>query len=395
MHNINWESCGDWMQAPRLLKVGAPLIDERNAFEILVRGSADYLAHRRDVKLSFNVGLGQRVADLQKLLPNATDGGLSAYALRVSQELLDEDFSLALLGASYYDVALFDATRNFIRPLLAKTGMPQGMVDVDIFFGKYRVTPIGIHRDNATNFSFVISGNKRYVFWPPSAISTPSNSHVLGRTDWQHYPSSIEISAVPGDVVFWPADYWHLAVSDATDTAATVNIAIYRAETTAQWLSEVLPPPLLNTPIPSGLNPILSPNIPEDTQAGVSAILCGVEQLKAQLDGSAQRAIERWLKRLSADAIEHVPPPKPESRLNLSSRIRLCHPERTYTASFGDSAFVAANGHVLRTPNNATINDLLSRLRSHTTVQELCESAGGQVHSFLQVLDCMRALEVA
>ena len=97
-------------------------------------------------------------------------------------------------GVQGYDGAIWERAVEVIRPALKlQGGLPAGGMMLDLFYGKYRSTPTGIHLDSSDNLAFVVRGPKRLMFWPPESFAVkfasppvnPSHQQALtGRFDY-------------------------------------------------------------------------------------------------------------------------------------------------------------------------------------------------------------------
>jgi 50S ribosomal protein L16 3-hydroxylase len=106
----------------------------------------------------------------------------------------------------------------------------------DTFFGNYRATPFGIHRDPASVFSFVLQGRRTYCFWPMSHFA--SDDPDLYRTDPEvlarHLDHAERFEAGPGDLIYWPSNRWHVILADGHPFVAAQVSAYFRPEDVGQ-----------------------------------------------------------------------------------------------------------------------------------------------------------------
>ena len=131
-----------------------------------------------------------------------------------------------------------------IQPVLGeitrRVGLPANRVDLDLFFGRYRQTPSGIHKDSAS-FCFVTHGRKRILVWPyetfahllevQDADARHSTSFFLkdaaNLDEWRS--KAIVLEASPGEVIYWPSHYWHIG-EDTGSTSSMVTLAFFLPE---------------------------------------------------------------------------------------------------------------------------------------------------------------------
>ena len=89
--------------------------------------------------------------------------------------------------------------------------------DLDTFFGTYRVTPFGAHRDHASVFSFCLKGERIYCTWPPdypwdaNDLHTPDPDRLA-----RHLEKAEQFLVKAGQLFYWPSNRWHLVLSDGS-----------------------------------------------------------------------------------------------------------------------------------------------------------------------------------
>lgn len=110
---------------------------------------------------------------------------------------------------------------------------------VDLFYGNYRSSFTGVHKDTQEIFAFVVRGKKRMLAWPfdyfLSRVAGLSRGdryfHMRLPVDPRKYrKDAIVLEAEPGDVFYWPSDYWHVADNPDGGFSAMVSLGLYRPE---------------------------------------------------------------------------------------------------------------------------------------------------------------------
>ncbi len=220
-----------WGKRPTLIKrpFEKPLVTPEEVFDILVRSSSDFKDMTRKVTLSVYVDHGLRSGDARYFLPRPEDGSLAKFAERLKSELGDKAYTLVAYGGHFYNASVWTRCRDFLQGLYEEVGLSVGHANIDIFFGRYPRTPTGIHRDTAHSFSYIVDGPKKMVFWPNEAFREQVlvNLRYLGTDEYERFSrGATVIEAQTGDIVFWPASYWHMAASDG-GWPTTVNLGIY------------------------------------------------------------------------------------------------------------------------------------------------------------------------
>jgi hypothetical protein len=298
-----------------------------------------------------------------------------------------EPWMYACYGVQHYAPTLWVSALDFLRAYYQSYGLPTGHADIDIFFGGYDRTPHGIHRDPADNFSFVIAGQKRMLFWPPEsfeAFDVARNGHI-GLHAWESYAeSAIIVDAEPGDVIFWPKEYWHIAVAQSGE-ALTMNIALYEAP--SPW---------------THLTSLLSKWSRGTAQGKALSGQDVVAQLESIVD-CAQDSVVRYalvreeLRSQSAGAFKALPPRRSSRSFRGKDRIRQVG--YVATREIGDTLLVASNGWIVGTgrgDQTLRILRLLGRKRG-CLVSEIVTRAGpGQTGAAMRLLnDLWRARGIA
>lgn len=345
-----------WQREPVVLPqvFREPVITAPALFTLLASAADDLRAQTRNVALTLMVDGGLRLADYADLLPRHADAGLDGYGRRLRASIGADPWTLTLYGVQYYDRSLFQTARRFLRGLFERVGFPRGAVDLDVFVGEYRSTPTGVHRDAAANFSIVIEGVKEYLFWPKSTFSTPSQprrGHVaLGTSPRAGAQPPMKLSGRPGDVIYWPADMWHVAVAKSDERTATVNVALYLEENG----SASLPRMAASRHSPSS-DTIGGPG--EHRVGALSARLragCLPDDLHAELSrfrasvraASFERElVSRWQRKVSAMGFEILPPLLDCEPVTERDIIRIDAGAPLVAMPDGDTVFLSTGGH--------------------------------------------------
>lgn len=120
--------------------------------------------------------------------------------------------------------------QGFIDHLSRVPGRPEvKRWDLDTFFGTYRVTPFGVHRDAASVFSFLLMGERTYYTWPPDyfadeqALYTPDPDKIA-----PHLAKAEVFHLKPGEVFYWPSNRWHVVMSDGRPSVVAQISAYFK-----------------------------------------------------------------------------------------------------------------------------------------------------------------------
>ncbi|MEV0381666.1 cupin-like domain-containing protein [Nonomuraea sp. NPDC050643] len=168
-------------------------------------------------------------------LPDAAEHDFPAYAARVSREL-GKDWSFVVNSAQATSPELYRHARElFVGLRETGAGLPAGISDCFIVAGSYSTGPTQVHKDTAEVFLYVVEGVKTMLLWPYEALSEwappdpdPLRNHVALKID----PRDVDVAPLrlvgrPGEVLYWPASYWHCAESDGRPSLS-LHLAAHR-----------------------------------------------------------------------------------------------------------------------------------------------------------------------
>ncbi|MEU4194867.1 hypothetical protein AB0E69_23415 [Kribbella sp. NPDC026611] len=122
---------------------------------------------------------------------------------------------------------------------MVDVGLPTGLVECEVFAGRYRSTPGGIHREVCSNLHTVLGGEKTFYFWEPELSSSlnvePEAKSYDSMDRPEEYLDGVSLDEVR-DAAFkctvgsrqfieWSPWTWHIA--DAISPCISLNVAIY------------------------------------------------------------------------------------------------------------------------------------------------------------------------
>lgn len=163
----------------------------------------------------------------EEILPSGHDCGFSAYANRMRSSAPTRTYSLLIAAFHSYSPELWAREEAFLRPLWQRVGLPLTGAITTLFHGPYAATPVGVHRDRFATFMYLIEGRKRMRFWREQ----PWEGTVSSMQDYEHLlDSSFVVEPEVGDLLYWPADYFHVGEGADSDAATSVNIGLPRTE---------------------------------------------------------------------------------------------------------------------------------------------------------------------
>ena len=250
-----------------------------------------------------------------ELVPTPSDGGLDAYLDRLQAALGGRRFGIVMDRCQTYDWRHWSQMKSFLAGFHQAAGVPLGASDSAVFIGNYRYTPFGIHKDDLQIFYFVVDGRKTMSFWPLETFADreemPPGPDLAGRNATVVLRSAEEerealalahpLEAGPGDLLYWPASYWHRA-----EPSSGVSISVSLGVKFAPPLFGGGPPGPGDGPhrLRSGEMP--TPGLwtlPEAVRASLAK-----REARAEVASARRAAVEEWVRFLTGGALEGAPP---------------------------------------------------------------------------------------
>ena len=320
-----------------------------------------------DSSVSFVFWLDRKqLGEFDALLPDSNDGTLENYLHRVGKAVGGLEFTLLLANPHLYNEAFWRTSRSIARELFEHVGYPCGGIDTCMFLGTYRKTPFGVHRGQMSVVTFPVLGTKQFLLWPRGYGE--SHDDIRDSLEYDHHlDHAIEAAGSARDMLYWPADYWHIADGTGASTAAW-NIGIWWDRPPIVRVLEEVSEILADTVESADSRGV---NLRTDFGSNGAAIPTELREALAIIRGAVSgqdldhRVARQWLKFASADGFRDVPPllgappPSPQARLRLVPNIN----GLVYRHAAG-LASIAANGHVGELVLADDTLDLLDALKS-------------------------------
>jgi len=360
-----------WHIQPTLIKspFKQALISEQEAFDTLWRASEDYKSLRRG-SIKVFVGSGHQMCDVDELLPRMDDGSIIQYSKRLADVVSERDTCLVFERVQLHNAELWMRARHFLAGLYEQVGLPGLAADLDFFFGKYSRTPTGIHTDEIANFSYVVCGTKKMLLWPHAAFEhlVPPDATGLHTVRYEQFlDSAITLEGQAGDLMFWPASYWHIGVSEG-GWHLTVNLSSYLNKPFMQSLRQVL----MTNEFSAWLNSMRESMAWVPCNPGSESVvprrISQEAKLVRELAGDprvGEMMEDLWFRKASASGFETVPPPLPVPTLHDHCFVSgEPHFPILMVPGAQGKCRVFSNGNVLRVPSDGAMSRLISRLNS-------------------------------
>jgi hypothetical protein len=203
------------------------------------RGSPDVRLFLEQQKRDSEEMLTSLIRGDTATLPRRDESTLEAYSDRIANEFSPNRFCLIVADLQRHDWKLLLKMRPFLRDLVRHGMVPSGGASLNLLLGDYRRTPFGVHKDQVHVFTFVVKGTKRVLLWPFEKFAGHATAHAI-REDTpatreesggvflsegefrQAVPEALVLNASEGDLIYWPASFWHVVVGSG-DLAMTVS----------------------------------------------------------------------------------------------------------------------------------------------------------------------------
>jgi 50S ribosomal protein L16 3-hydroxylase len=361
----------DFEQRPALIAgaTDGPLVNAQVVFETLCAAAE---SRRRDPEAATFTAWIERVtqSDAGPLLPLPRDGNLQSYLQRLHQVLGGREFALVLADAHLHNTNVERSTRRFVRGLFDESGFPCGGYDCNLFVGHYGITPFGVHRGMMSVLTLPVVGEKRFLMWPREYGDTHADLHDAMQYP-QHLPHAVDLTVAPGDLLYWPADYWHVKDNVPAFTA-TLSMGLWwdrpplarallaLSESLVQSLPDAKAAAIQDDSGASRLR--LNPNKGNETALpeGLNNAVALIERI-AQIGFVRSSLLMEWLAFLSSGGLRTPRPLGSASgAVRPDERLQIVEPGllRTSTSLPGERV-VAAGGHAMRLPDSSELARLL------------------------------------
>lgn len=346
---------------------------------------------------------GLQQLDPAPWMPRRDDRSLEGYRARMLDALGARRYALVISAFHSYRWPLWRSERAFFAPLWREAGLPVTGAITTLFHGNYESTPVGVHRDRFATFMLPVQGRKRMRFW----TQRPWQEAVSTLPDYRaHLDTSFAVDAEPGDMLYWPADYYHVGESVDGGVSTSVNLGVPRHEhrpvyeledlmvdlgradalidPAAQLLRARLPQALaVLAPARIGADGVLAADLPP-------ALAAALAQVDAMAAPAALRARVHAvsLQRLSAGGFEPPPARAPARAFAPGAQVALI--ETVLRRRERGGWRFAAHGHGLRVDGEATAERaLLARLDAGAPVpvRELLRGRAGERRARAALLD--------
>lgn len=343
--------------------LGGPVASADEVFRWLLAAGDRVRAH--DERIAFRASVGGRTAEADVAqLPTPEDGSTAAYTRR-----LDPARGDALVAVNHLQgacPAAWQRALSLLAPWYARAGVPAGGAMFDLFAGAYRVGPFGVHKDQFDVVTFVVEGRKRFRVWPYARFAdrpdVPAGA-ALRAVGLRHLDpaegrdDALVLEGDPGDVLFWPAEWWHVAESDGAH-CTTLSFGFSREETPLRFVEsaarELSAEGALEVPRRARHAVGDAATSLAETRAAMDALL-DADALRRRLD-------EKLLAHHASFGYAVTPEPAARDAVSLDGPLRLVAPGAVAWQVRGDALTWSVGGAVYRYPAAAPLRRALDRV---------------------------------
>jgi hypothetical protein len=361
-----------WEKSPLLLKqlFSTPLATPEGVFRGLVKACEPIERNCADNAAHLFVEQTLLEADVKRYLPQSADESLSGYVNRVSDAFGGQRVALVVPDYPACDLQTWLRLREFLRPLYGVVGLPGDPSQPVVFLGNYGATPGGLHTDLCGAFVFVVAGRKRFRLWPEQYFS--GHPETRGLSDVRPFlDDAITLEGEPGDVLYWPSTYWHIAdSSDGVTASLTVPMlkAVWSSDDRhlRQRMLRLIEDRL--EVADSSERRVFPVGTLQDYATKIPAVARhATRTLKGILraPGFEDELKVLWLNHVSSLGFNRVPPPLADSRLNDDAIIQGNSRFPVLWLRGTDGRLIcSANGHCFSLNGHPNVPKLLKRLNS-------------------------------
>ncbi|MES2638397.1 MAG: cupin-like domain-containing protein [Myxococcota bacterium] len=225
-----------WKQAPRVWRrpFATPYGTEDDVFRALCALTARLDTGDTSIQPRVFVDDKQAGFSLDRHAARPDDVDLDGFERRLRAGLGGREFGMVIGDAAILDGTLWRHAVQFLRGLHAAVGTPAGGSHAEVFFGNYQRSFFGVHKDRLETFTFITRGRKRFLTWPYEALlglpdapqDVPLHAFSFNEVDLAPLrEQAVVLEGGPGDVLFWPASWWHVAESVEEGFVTTLTLA--------------------------------------------------------------------------------------------------------------------------------------------------------------------------
>jgi hypothetical protein len=315
-------------------------------------------------------------------LPLAEDKNAETYLERVTRTLGGKRFGLVLNRGQAFDWNHWQQLQTFLTGFHEALGVPLGGSDTSVFFGNYQYTPFGIHKDDLHIFYFVIQGKKTLSLWPFDKLShreeLPKRPDLIHRDagiilrdkadEEQLLAQATFLEGQAGDLMYWPASYWHRA-EPSKELAISSSLGVCFRPPEFAGMPPMGPPPVPGQPGQQWPERLRHTELPDGRDWRVPASVRKSIQRQSRRENLLAMEREQtaeWARFLSSGALAGAAPEATgQAPLSPQDWIRTSPSRPVVSVPLpGGQVLVAANGHATTLSPTPAVRRRLERLVS-------------------------------
>jgi 50S ribosomal protein L16 3-hydroxylase len=190
---------------------------------------------------------GRRTPHEERQWVTPEDVSLRSYTERVQKDYQAKVITLLGGNLQASSERIWFSCARFLSALYELIGLPMNPTQLFLIAGVYESTPFGIHKDTDYAVTCILEGRKRYLMWPYElgqkrlglSEDTRFKNKLLPGTDYSSLrDEAIVFEAGPGDVVYWPWDYWHV-VEPIGGYSASLSLGSVLFASPSEWVATV------------------------------------------------------------------------------------------------------------------------------------------------------------
>ena len=236
---INWSLFFEeyWKKCPVLYKapLSEPILTNDDILKLLyiqgkkIRKSepCDITIYDKDrIAIKGAITSKRNRTEIEQFLPTQENDSLSNYLIKLSEIYRFKEYCIFSNGFHIYG-HIWRKLKPFFKIIFENVDVSPLGLHTDLFIGNYTKTSFGAHKDNLDNFMFMIFGFKKMLLWHDKlwkdVLKNPSEDNYT-LLDYEKYiPYSIQVNLEPGDILYWPSEYWHVG-ENGNQFSASINI---------------------------------------------------------------------------------------------------------------------------------------------------------------------------
>jgi hypothetical protein len=232
-----------WGAGPRVFRdvLSSPVFAPRDIMDSILGATADYAA---DANTRYaRVFVGSNIIKPEQVplfLPASASESCDEYVRRITA--VHPDFSFIVSACEKYSPAIRERFVPLLHGLFSRVGYPVRAHLGCLYMGTYKTTPFGIHTDQCHVVMCCGVGKKTMAFWPRSYFEPMSMLFIDNKVRVpvaDHLDRATVIEIGPRDVLYWPANTWHVGVTETDDFHAALSLGIYHRMSSARLFTNL------------------------------------------------------------------------------------------------------------------------------------------------------------